>query len=318
MEKEQSINYFKVIGKAILKIVLALILLLLVVFAVVFVAIRYPGVQTKVAQKAAEYISRTIDHEVTIGRVDIEFFSNVILEQVKVLDYRGEELFYVGRAEADISLFSIFQPNTLGIATLELQEPRANLVQYEGTDSLNLSTFITSLGNLITKDTTKASQPFEFSIDELIIKNGAFTYDDFNRPRTDYGIDYFHLGIDSISARFTEFEPGDTLKVRVTDLTAFERPSGIQLHNLDVLMTYASTFWEWDELDLRVNESNVQEYIRFDYNRFGNFSDFIDSVTMTARVKDSRYILVILPSLPHRSKTTMRMPTSHRGSLKVV
>nr|WP_299990686.1 translocation/assembly module TamB domain-containing protein [uncultured Pontibacter sp.] len=288
MEKEQSINYFKVIGKAILKIVLALILLLLVTFAVVFVAIRYPGVQTKVAQKAADYISRTIDHEVTIGRVDIEFFSNVILEQVKVLDYRGEELFYVGRAEADISLFSIFRPNTLGIATLELQEPRANLVQYEGTDSLNLSAFITSLGNLITKDTTKASQPFEFSIDELIIRNGTFTYDDFNRPPTDYGIDYFHLGIDSISARFTEFEPGDTLKVRVTDLTAFERPSGIRLHNLDVLMTYASTFWEWDELDLRVNESNVQEYIRFDYNRFGNFSDFIDSVTMTARMKDSR------------------------------
>ncbi|GGG26891.1 DUF490 domain-containing protein [Pontibacter amylolyticus] len=288
MEKEQSINYFKVIGKAILKIVLAVILLLLVAFAVVFVAIRYPGVQTRVAQKAAEYISRTIDHEVTIGRVDIEFFSNVILEQVKVLDYRGEELFYVGRAEADISLFSIFKPNTLGIATLELQEPRAHLIQYEGTDTLNMSTFIRSLGNLITKDTTKASQPFEFSIEELVIKNGHFSYDDFNRPRTDYGIDYFHLAIDSISARFTEFEPGDTLKVRVTDLTAHERPSGIRLHNLDVLMTYASTFWEWDELDLRVNDSNVQEYIRFDYNRFGNFSNFIDSVTVTGRIKDTR------------------------------
>nr|WP_299700997.1 translocation/assembly module TamB domain-containing protein [uncultured Pontibacter sp.] len=267
---------------------MALILLLLVVFAVVFVAIRYPGVQTKVAQKAAEYISRTIDHEVTIERVDIEFFSNVILDKVKVLDYRGEEMFYVGRAEADISLFSIFQPNTLGIATLELQEPRANLVMYEGTDSLNLTTFINALGDLITKDTTKASQPFEFSIDELVIKDGAFTYDDFNKPRTDYGIDYFHLGINKISARFTEFEPGDTLKVRVTDLTAHETPSDIQLHNLDVLMTYAPTFWEWDELDLKVNDSNVQEYIRFDYNRFGNFSDFIDSVTVTAQVKDSQ------------------------------
>ncbi|MDX5418349.1 MAG: hypothetical protein LPK09_03965, partial [Hymenobacteraceae bacterium] len=267
---------------------MALILLLLVMFAVVFVAIRYPGVQTKVAQKAAEYISRTIDHEVTIERVDIEFFSNVILEQVKVLDYRGEELFYVGRAEADVSVFSIFKPNTLSIATLELQEPRANLVMYEGTDSLNLTTFITSLGDLITKDTTKPSQPFEFSIDELVIKNGAFTYDDFNKPRTDYGIDYFHLGINKISARFTEFEPGDTLKVRVTDLTAHETPSNIKLHNLDVLMTYAPTFWEWDELDLKVNESNLQDFIRFDYNRFGNFSDFIDSVTVTARLKDSQ------------------------------
>nr|WP_157578669.1 translocation/assembly module TamB [Pontibacter roseus] len=267
---------------------MALILLLLVVFGVFFVAIRYPGVQTKMAQKAADYISRTIGHDVTIGRVDIEFFSNVILERVRVLDYRGEEMFYVGRAEADISVFSIFQPNTLSIATLELQEPRANLVKYAGTDSLNLTTFLTSLGDLITKDTTKPAQPFSFSIEELVLKNGSFTYDDFNKPRADYGIDYFHMAIDSVSGRFTEFEPGDTLKVRVTDLTANEKPSGIQLHNLDVRMTYAPTFWEWDELDLRVNRSNLQHFVRFDYSRFGNFSYFMDSVNVTANLHETQ------------------------------
>nr|WP_250431397.1 translocation/assembly module TamB domain-containing protein [Pontibacter ruber] len=257
-------------------------------FGVVFVAIRYPGVQTRLAQKAAEYLSRTLDHEVTIGRVDIEFFSNVVLEKVSVLDYRDKELFYVGRAEADISLFSIFHPNELHIATLELQEPRASLIKYEGTDSLNLTTFIKSLNELIVKDTTKKGQPFRFQINELVLANGRFTFDDFNKPRAAHGMDYFHMTIDSLSGRFNEINLDDTLQVRVTDLRASETRSNTRLHNLDVYMTYAPTFWEWDELDLKVNKSNLQDFVRFDYNRFGNFSQFIDSVTVTADLKDSK------------------------------
>ena len=113
MEKEQSTNYFKVIGKAILKIVLGLLLFLLLLFAVVFVVIRFPGVQTRVAQKVAAYLSEAVEHEVTVGRVDITFFSNVVLENVRVLDYLDNELLYIGRAEADIDAFSIFEPNNL-------------------------------------------------------------------------------------------------------------------------------------------------------------------------------------------------------------
>ncbi|MDX5435656.1 MAG: hypothetical protein LPK03_00570, partial [Pontibacter sp.] len=60
MEKEQSTNYFKVIGKAILKIVLGLFLFLLLLFAGVFVAIRFPGVQTKIVQKVASYLSEQL------------------------------------------------------------------------------------------------------------------------------------------------------------------------------------------------------------------------------------------------------------------
>ena len=128
MEKEQSINYFKVIGKTLLHTVVEVILLLLLLFIAVFFAIRIPAVQTHIAQRAATWLSEATKHDVSVGRVDIEFFSNVILEQVQVRDYKQNELFYIGRIEADIATFSILNPNTLSIGTLELQEPRANLV----------------------------------------------------------------------------------------------------------------------------------------------------------------------------------------------
>ncbi|MFT2008828.1 translocation/assembly module TamB domain-containing protein [Pontibacter sp. 13R65] len=262
---------------------------LILLFGVAYVALQNPGVQTKVVQKAAEYLSRTLDHQVTIDRVNIKFFRNVVLEKVQVLDYRNQEMFYLGSVDAEISLFSIFDPNTLHIGTLELNEPRANLVKYEGTDSLNLSTFIKALGKLITKDSTKTQrQPFEFSIEEVQIRNGRFTYDDFSVAPAPNGIDYFHLTVDKLNGNFTELSLGDTLRARVTNLHATETRSGTTLHNLDALITYASTFWEFDELDLKVNNSNLQHYVRFDYDRFLNFKSFVDSVSVTANIKNSK------------------------------
>nr|WP_128396944.1 translocation/assembly module TamB domain-containing protein [Botryobacter ruber] len=295
-------------------------MLLILLFGIAYVAIQQPGVQTKVAQKAADYLSRTIDHEVTVGSVDIEFFSNVILEQVRVLDYKDKEMFYVGRIEADISAFSIFHPNTLSIGTLVLQEPRANLVQYAGSDTLNLSTFIRSLSELIVKDTTKPSQPFDFSIDALVIKDGRFTYDNFNRPPTDFGMDYFHLTIDNLSGKFSEITIEDTLQARVTDLRAREARSDTRLHNLDGLITYASTFWEFDELDLKVNKSNLQHYVRFDYSRFHDFTSFIDSVTVTADLENSLVysndIAVFAPQLREYDENLFVSSAELKGKVK--
>nr|WP_204281942.1 translocation/assembly module TamB [Pontibacter burrus] len=259
----------------------------MLLFIAVFFAIRIPAVQTKVAQCAAAWLSETTRHDVSVGRVDIEFFSNVILEQVQVRDFKKNELFYVGRIEADIASFSIFNPNSLSIATLELQEPRANLVYYEGSDSLNAGAFFNALGKLFVKDTTKVSKPFKFDLQELIIQNGRFTYDDFNKPVFTEAMDYAHLTVDSIYGNFTELVLADTLQATITNFSAIEKRSNTNLRHLDTRMTYAATFWEWADLNLKVENSNVQNYVRFDFERFKNFTSFNDSVTLTANLYNS-------------------------------
>ncbi|WP_299824597.1 translocation/assembly module TamB domain-containing protein [uncultured Pontibacter sp.] len=267
---------------------MGLFLFLLLVFAAVFVAIRFPGVQTKIVQRVATYFSERLHHEVSIGRVDVSFFNSVVLEDVLVKDYRGNELFYIGKADAEIGTWSVFNPNTLSISSLTLDQPRASLVVYEKTDSLNMSRFLSALGDMFVKDTTKPSQPFYFTLDELILNNGRFIYDDFRKAPTAHGMDYAHMTFDKISGRFNELQLEDTLKANITNFSTTETRSNTKLHHLDTRMTYASTFWEWDKLDLRVNDSNLKDFVRFDYNRFGNFADFNDSVAMTVRLQESK------------------------------
>nr|WP_205503229.1 translocation/assembly module TamB domain-containing protein [Rufibacter sp. SYSU D00308] len=267
-----------------------MVIVVVVLVGALTLALRFPAVQTKVAQKAASILSKTINHQVTVGRVDIRPFKSVLLQNVRVLDRQKKTLFYIGEADADISFFNLFKPDRLHIASLTLTEPEANLIKYKGSDTLNMSTFISSLANLITKDTTKASKPFDFKIDEIVLKNGHFTYHNYNDPFIPYGLDYQHLDLERISGKFSDIQiKGDTIHTLITSLTTIDKKSRTYLKDLDTRMTFAPTFWEWDKLNLRVNNSHLANYVRFDYRVFWNFKDFNDSMNVTASF-DSTYV----------------------------
>ena len=93
-----------------LKVLLGFVLLAVLMVVGVLVALRVPSVQTRLAHEAADMLTQKLGQTVTVGRVDVRPFSNVLLEGVRVQDRRGGELFSIGRADADISLFSVFDP----------------------------------------------------------------------------------------------------------------------------------------------------------------------------------------------------------------
>ena len=285
---ENQKTRLQAVGKTFLKIIFGLILFFLLLAGVILISIRIPAVQTKIVHEASEILSKKLKHEVSIERVDISFFNRVILDKVKVLDYKNEVLFYIDQLNADISFFNILHPNSLHIATLTLQKPRANLVRYKGSDTFNLSSFLKALNNLLVKkDTVSTKTPFDFHINEVRVQNGHFTYYDQNKPAAplNTSINYQYLVADSISGRFSEIKLGDTIRVKIDDLQATETRSKTRLHELTSHMTFAPTFWEFDDVVLRLGRSSLSEYIRFDYRRFGNFTLFNDSVNVTANLK---------------------------------
>jgi len=288
LEKEE--NKRPAFGKTVLKVIFGLILFLLVLVGAALVAIRIPAVQTRAVQEASAILSKKLGHEVSVGRVDIKFFKSVILDKVKILDYKNEVLFSIDQLDADISFFNAFHPNKLYISELTLTKPAANLIRYQGTKSFNLTSLLDSLNTLLkSKTTTPAKKTtFDFKIDAVTINNGHFTYDDQNKALAATGIDYQHLVLDSINGRFSEINLDDTLRVQVSNLRAVESRSKTRLQSFNTQMAYAPTFWEFADLDLRLGQSNLARYLRFDYRTFGNFSQFNDSVKVTARLENTR------------------------------
>ena len=278
----------------ILKVLFALLLLVVLAVVGALVALRVPSVQTNIAQRAARMLTEKLGQQVLVNRVDIRPFSRVLLEGVRVLDRRGNELFNIGRADADIKLFSVFDPSHLHVGRLTLEEPRFHLVTYKNQpDSTTLDQFIGAVKRLLgPTDTTKVSKPFDFQIDALSLRNGRFVLERQNVPRIpEYGrvMDYAHMRLDSIYADADQlWFKGDSIHANISGLRTVDTPSGTRLRELTADMTYASKFWEFDKLMLRVQNSKIHDYLRFEYDHFLNFTDFNDSVKVIARLEPSR------------------------------
>ncbi|MCC3152709.1 translocation/assembly module TamB domain-containing protein [Hymenobacter sp. BT770] len=282
-------RFFSVLLKVLLG--LGLVVVLAVVGALI--ALRIPSVQTRIAHEAADILTRKLGQRVTIGRVDVRPFSRVLLEGVRVQDRRGGELFSIGQADANISLFSVFDPRHLHIAKLTLNEPRFELKNLAGQpDSTTFNQFLAAVKRLVgpSTDTTKKA-PFDFRISDVALRNGHFAIEKQDVPHAKtYGksIDYDHLVADSIYADISRIHLGDTVGMRISHLHAVETPSQTQLREITADMLYHPHFWEFKNLSLRVGKSQIKDYVRFEYRVFGNFADYNDSMKTIAHLRGSR------------------------------
>ncbi|TPG67487.1 hypothetical protein EAH73_07165 [Hymenobacter nivis] len=271
-----------------MKLLLGLVGLVVLLVLGALLALRIPAVQTRVAHRATAILSEKLGQRVEIGRIDIRPFSRVILEGVRVLDRRGSELFSIGEADADIALFSVFNPRHLHVGQLILNEPRFALRNLPGQpDTTTLSQFISAIRRLTGPSDSTKSAPFDFQIAAIGLRNGQFILDKADEPRQPtYGrsVDYAHMQVDSIYADISQVRLGDTLAMKIQGLRAVETPSQTHLRELTALMRYGPHFWQFDNLRLAVGRSQLSDYLRFDYRVFTNFADFNDSMKVTTRL----------------------------------
>ncbi|MDQ2770739.1 MAG: hypothetical protein M3Y54_09580, partial [Bacteroidota bacterium] len=276
-----------------LKVLLGLGLLLVLAVVGVLLVLRVPSVQTRLAHEAATFLTNKLGQPVTIGSVDVRPFSSVLLQEVRVQDRRGGELFSVGRADAEISLFSVFDPRHLHVSMLTLNEPRFVLRNLAGQpNTTTLDQFIAAVKRLVgpPKDTTQ-SAPFDFQVAQVALRNGHFAIEKEGVPRAKvYGksIDYDHLVVDSIYADISRIHLGDSLGLRISQLHAVETPSQTHLHEITADMTYGPHFWEFKDLRLRVGRSQIKNYVRFEFRVFHNFTDYNDSMKTIAHLRNSK------------------------------
>ena len=272
----------------VLKLLLGLAGLAVLLLLGAVLALRVPTVQTQVVKRATAILSEKLGQRVEIERVNIRPFSRVVLEGVRVLDRRGSELFSIGEADADVTLFSVFDPRHLHVGQLIFNEPRFALRNLSGQpDTTTLSQFLAAMRRLTGPSNSTKSAAFDFQIATIGLRNGQFILDKADEPRQPtYGrsVDYAHMQVDSIYADISNVRLGDTLALQIQHLRAVDTPSQTHLRELTALMRYGPHFWQFDGLRLAVGRSQLSDYLRFDFRVFTNFSDFNDSMKVTTRL----------------------------------
>ncbi len=122
----------------------------------------------------------------------------------------------------------------------------------------------------------------------LDLKDCGFSLQFNDKPAPEGEFDADHLGITGVDIQAKEVRIlGDTITGRIDHLQATER-SGVLIRHMEADVTVSPVLSECKNLLLKTNNSTIGDYYAMHYKRFPDFTEYIDSVRMTARLQDAQ------------------------------
>ncbi len=256
-------------------------ILLLVLFAL---SLQLKPVQNFLAQRASSFLSKELETRITLGSIYFRPFNAIEIHQLYIEDRDQDTLLYVDSFLADIDISSIWN-SKLTMSGVSVTDGSV-YIKRQADSSTNFS-FIQEYFSSDKKPDAE-SKKFDFVLPDARLENMNIRYRNFLAKETGEGIDFNDLSITGLSGRLEEIDYVKHLfQARVEGLT-FREKSGLYVKKLDTRATIDSNRMEFDALDLAVNSSYIRDYLLLEYPDFSAFSDFINQVSLSGNLLDSR------------------------------
>jgi len=159
--------------------------------------------QNKVLPIALDQISETLGTEVTASSIDLDFFEQVTLNDIKILDKEGSPIIQGQSITVDLSLFSLWN-RTIMIDDIVLDGVTIRLTtKDDGSNYAHVIEHLTSKNEDTTTPSSSTKEPWKLGLDDIIITNSKVLIED----------EYSSLDIDvgKIVGDFGRFPTADTV-----------------------------------------------------------------------------------------------------------
>lgn len=251
-----------------------------------YFTLRSPTSQTWISQKLANYLSDELGTTITIGGVNIQFFTSVVLEELYVEDKHGDTLLHAPEFTVDITEFDR-KNQYINLDAITLTDANIKIKKYKNEKGLNFH-FIVDYFD--TGDTTVTEDPTPWQVDfgKINLENVRFAFIDTRWDDVDRGVDYENIRVRNIFATFERIEPGaDSSAFYLSELKAVEQ-SGFTLEHMESRMIVADTFIKFNDLIIQTPGSDVKGFLSFHFNSFADIEDdFIHRVKMQGHFSES-------------------------------
>ncbi len=256
-------------------------MILVIIFAF---AIRASYVQTFIAQKATEILSKKLDHTISIERVDFLFYNKIILDNVYVDDVNRDTLAHIKQVTVSMN-FLLLKMRHLSLNKVSLKEG----VVYLKKDSISEQFNFQYLADFFSSDTPTKSKPFKINIGHLTISNFHFKLDNEAQKAIPFGVDYNHLDAKKIYLSATNISiKGADVKADIQHISLHEK-SGFTLAKMSTKAKLSNKGLFINEAKIFTKNSSVKlPKLYFWMNGLGGFKDFIDTVSFDAFLRYSQ------------------------------
>lgn len=254
----------------------------LFVFVIAFAfLIRTTPVQTFLAHKAASYLSKELHAIVSIDEIAIVFIDRVAIDGLYIEDQQGDTLIQAKRIIAEINELQIKQ-QSFELGRISVNDAYIHIQKDKNGRSNHLF-----IKEYFDSGKPKTKKP-KLSIDEVILTNGVFHFDDNRKTPLEKGMDYWHLRVKDIHAEVAELKVIDN--VIYGDVRHVEgiESCGFELKDLTTLAEVSSKGAKLSNLVLSTERSKIYAS-KFNMlsDRYNSFLYFVDSVQFDAKIDSS-------------------------------
>ena len=239
---------------------------------IVVILLNIPVLQTKLARIASKELSERINFNITIEKVRISWFDQVVVEKLSVLDEDSLLLFEAGELEINYDLTALIR-DQLRLNSAIIRNLNFNLT-YHSSDTLNISVFVNRLKTLAREPGGGGSA---FAVDHLELENSSFHYKVDNSALASRRFNYKNFKLDRINGYMSNLviRP-DTFLIGINDLSAVDVGTGTRVSHLKTGYLISSQTMQFDSLEVWLNESYIKGNHSFHYNNYGAFGNCID------------------------------------------
>ena len=259
--------------KILAKVLSTIILLSIFLPISITLLLSVDSIQNFVVDKAAEYLSGKLGTKVSVGRIDLDLFSKIRLQEFYVEDHEQKTLLYVDEVKARIASLDI--KNTgLVLEDAELSNGELHLRETESGE-LNIRPIV----RFLTKK--EGESDFRLYIDEIKVNNLQFTYERLEHRNPVYGVDYGDMDVRNINGVVRNFSVvKGVVSCDVDGMSAVEK-SGFELLDFSAGLFIDKGLIELTNLDASTARSSLNmPRMTINGSDWQQYKYYIDSVKM--------------------------------------
>lgn len=196
-------------------------------YVILIVLLHLPPVQTFLGSTVATALAQKFGTEVSVGKINLGFFNRIIIDDVRMLDQKGDSMIYASRLSAKVDLLPL-KDGKISVSSAQLFGLRANIYRQNAKSDLNIQFMLDSLAS---KDTTQ-HKPLDLRIGSVIIRHGSIAYNQRDIASAAGVFSPQHIGISNLSAHIALHHLTDNDIHLSIKKIAFTDKSGLQVKNL--------------------------------------------------------------------------------------
>ena len=196
-------------------------------YVILIVLLHLPPVQTFLGSTVATALAQKFGTEVSVGKINLGFFNRIIIDDVRMLDQKGDSMIYASRLSAKVDLLPL-KDGKISVSSAQLFGLRANIYRQNAKSDMNIQFMLDSLAS---KDTTQ-HKPLDLRIGSVIIRHGSIAYNQRDIASAAGVFSPQHIGISNLSAHIALHHLTDNDIHLSIKKIAFTDKSGLQVKNL--------------------------------------------------------------------------------------